>query len=97
MKEYKVTEKITEIKSIVGIKCDICKKEISGKYWNLTTYHNDWGNDSVDSYSHYDLCSRECINKALDNYIEDCEDSITQCFELEQDFFKKSESEKVEE
>lgn len=91
MKEYKITEKITEIKSIAGIKCDICKKEISGKYWNLTTYHNDWGNDSVDSYSHSDLCSRECINKALDKYIEDCEDSITHCFELEQDFYKKPE------
>lgn len=93
MKEYKVTEKITEIKTIAGIKCDICKKEISGKYWNLTTHHHDWGNDSIDSYSHSDLCSRECINKALDDYINDCEDSITQCFELEQDFFKKSEME----
>ena len=43
MKEYKVTEKITEIKSIAGIKCDICKKEITGKFWNLTTHHEDWG------------------------------------------------------
>lgn len=93
MKIYKTTEKMIETKTIAGIKCDICKKEITGKYWQLTTHHDDWGNDSVDSYSHSDLCSRECINKALDNYIEDCEDSITQCFELEQDFFKKSEME----
>lgn len=94
MKIYKTTERIVKTERIVGIKCDICQKEITGKYWQLTTHHDDWGNDSVDSYSHSDLCSRECINKALDDYINDCEDSCTQCFELEQDFFKKSESEK---
>lgn len=93
MKEYKITEKITEIKSIVGIKCDICGKEITGKFWNLTTHHHDWGNDSIESYRDFDLCSRECINKALDDYINDCKKSDTQCFELEQDFYKKPESE----
>ena len=88
MREFRATEKTIKTETLVGIKCDICEKEITGKYWQLTTHHEDWGNDSVDSYSHSDLCSRECINKALDNYIEDCEDSNTQCFELEQDFFK---------
>lgn len=91
MREYKTIETITKIDKLAGIKCDICKKEITGKYWQLTTHHDDWGNDSIESYSHYDLCSKECINKALDDYINDCEDSCTQCFELEQDFFKKSE------
>lgn len=96
MKEYKTTERIVKAERIVGIKCDICKKEITGKYWQLTTHHNDWGNDSIDSYKHSDICSRKCINKALDDYFNNCEDSCTQCFELEQDYFdyfKKSESE----
>lgn len=96
MKEYKTTERIVKKERIVGIKCDICQKEITGKYWQLTTHHHDWGNDSIDSYEHSDICSRKCINKALNDYINNCEDSYTQCFELEQDYFdyfKKTESE----
>lgn len=85
MREYKTIEKIVKTDIPTNIKCDICKKEITGKFWNLTTYHSDWGNDSVDSYEHFDLCSRECINKALDDYINNCKTSNTQCFELEQD------------
>ena len=86
MREHKNIEKIIRTEKVVGVKCDICKKEITGKFWRLTTHHNDWGNDSIDSYEHFDLCSRECINRALDDYIDDCKDSYTQCFELEQDF-----------
>lgn len=89
MRKYKTTEKIAKIDILADIKCDICKKEITGKFWHLTKHHNDWGNDSIDSYEHFDLCSRECINKALDDYINDCEESNTQCFELEQDFMRK--------
>ena len=76
----------------MGVKCDICGKEITGKFWRLTTHHHDWGNDSIESYERFDLCSRECINRALDDYIDDCEKSNTQCFELEQAFFRKAES-----
>lgn len=85
MREYKTIEKIVKTDIPTCIKCDICKKEITGKFWNLTTHHHDWGNDSIDSYEHFDLCSRECINKALDDYINNCKTSDTQCFELEQD------------
>lgn len=85
MREYKTIEKIVKTDIPTSIKCDICKKEITGKFWNLTTHHHDWGNDSIDSYEHFDLCSRECINKALDDYINNCKTSDTQCFELEQD------------
>lgn len=88
MRKYKHIDKITRIEIIACIKCDICGKEITGKYWRLTAYHNDWGNDSIDSYKHLDLCSRECINKTLDDYIKNCEYSCTQCFELEQDIFE---------
>jgi hypothetical protein len=94
MRKYKRIEKTVSTEIIAGVKCDICGKEITGKYWRLTTHHHDWGNDSVDSYEHSDLCSRECINKALDDYIKHCEVSYTQCFELEQDIFScKPESE----
>lgn len=93
MREHKHLEKIIRTETVAAVKCDICGKEITGKFWHLTTHHNDWGNDSIDSYEYYDLCSRECIDKALDNYIINCKASNTQCFELEQDFFRKAESE----
>lgn len=76
--KYKITK---------AIKCDVCHKEILGKYWQLTTHHNGWGNDSIDSYEYFDLCSRECINKKLDEYIKACKNSYTQEFELEQSYF----------
>jgi len=85
MREYKSVEKLVTIKVEEIVKCDFCGKEITGKFWQLTTHHNDWGNDSIDSYEHFDLCSRECINRALDDYIKNCKVSDTQCFELEQE------------
>jgi len=85
MTEYKTIETVTKINIPISTKCDICKKEITGKYWRLTRYHNDWGNDSTDFYKVFDLCSRECINKALDDYINSCKESFTQRFELEQE------------
>lgn len=85
MREYKSIEKIVKAEKLATIKCDFCGKEITGKFWQLTTHHYDWGNDSVDSYARFDLCSRECINRALDDYIKNCEVSDTQCFELEQE------------
>lgn len=93
MQEHKIVEKTIETKNLVAIKCDICGKEIAGQFWRLTTHHHDWGNDSIDSYEYFDLCSRECINKALDDYINDCKASNTQCFELEQGYFCKVKSE----
>lgn len=79
--------KTVKYKIIKAIKCDVCRKEISGKYWKLTTHHHDWGNDSIESYKYFDLCSKECINKKLDKYIKDCRNSCTEEFELEQMYF----------
>lgn len=97
MRIHKNIEKTIETEILVAVKCDICGKEITGKFWQLTTHHHDWGNDSIDSYEYKDLCSRECINKALDDYIKNCAVSDTQCFELEQDSLRvKAEGEEGE-
>lgn len=93
MRELKIIEKTIRTEKLVAVKCDICGKEITEKFWRLTKHHYDWGNDSIESYEKYDICSRKCINRALDDYIDDCEESNTRCFELEQDFFCKTESE----
>ena len=77
-------QEIREVEVIVGIKCDICGKNIKGKYWWLMTSHNDWGHDSVDSIKHYDLCSEKCVSNMFKEYFDDCKHSKTQRFELEQ-------------
>ena len=66
--------------------CNICKKIIYKRscanspelpknleqtsYWEVTTGHNDWGNDSGDSIEHFDICSPECLNKIMTKYIK---------------------------
>ena len=87
MRKCNYVEKTIKVENVKNIKCDVCDKEIDGKFWVLTTSHGDWGNDSVDSIEHFDICSTKCIHKALTAYIERCEYSYTQRFELEQDSF----------
>lgn len=88
-KRTQIQDVIYKKEVTIGINCDVCKKDITGKYWILTTHHDDWGNDSIDSFEHYDLCSKECINEKLNEYYDECRDSITQCFDLRQDIFIK--------
>ena len=84
------TETIThEVKTVKALKCDVCGQEFTGDYWRLFTFHNDWGNDSVDSNEFYDLCSEECVRNALEEYLEKCKHSNTQEFELSQKYFKE--------
>ncbi len=85
-KEEVVTEEITHKKRIkIGVKCDVCGKNIKGDFWNVITSHNDWGNDSCDSVERFDVCSRECIDKKIDEYMQNCKHSYTQEFQLEQE------------
>ena len=76
---------------VESIKCDVCGKEINGKFWLLTTSHGSWGKEQADSTEWFDICSAKCIGKKLNYYIERCKNSNTQCFELEQDFWCKHE------
>lgn len=84
------TETIThEVKTVKALKCDVCGKEFTEKYWKLNTYHYDWGNDSIDSNEFYDLCSENCVRAKIEGYFKECKHSLTQHFELSQDFFKE--------
>lgn len=94
MAEVVIKEEVTEtvthtVDRIKALKCDVCGKEFTGKYWDLTTQHSDWGNDSCESIKSFDLCSKECVQKKLDEYFKKCEHSDTQEFHLEQDYFKE--------
>lgn len=85
--------RVKKIEVVIGEQCfcDVCRKLIKktsekkveyciGDYWTLTTGHHDWGLESVDSIEVFDLCSRDCIQKKLNEYLKDC--AGTDYFEL---------------
>lgn len=65
--------------------CDECKKIIRSynpsdnskgysydhriEWYEVTTGHSDWGNDSIDSIAHLDICP-DCIEKVFGRYVE---------------------------
>lgn len=68
---YKVTRTMT------GVECDICNKIIpvlkrgENRYFEVTTGHRDWGNDSCESVETIDICP-ECVSKYVSDYLRDC-------------------------
>ena len=68
----------------VKTKCDVCLKEIpnfeetkdieKSRCFEVTTGHNLWGNDSVDSIKDYTICPN-CIQKFIKDYIEKVENT----------------------
>ena len=61
---------------VEGVECDVCKKIITPKDWkspecryfHIITGHHDWGNDSIDSIEHYDVCPH-CVGKFMTDYL----------------------------
>lgn len=79
---------------VVKKTCDVCLKEIPPTsnvfprknipYFNITTHHSDWGNDSIDSYENYHACCPECAMKFVSEYLERCFDgNNTEAIEIE--------------
>ncbi len=63
IKEKKIIKEFKEV--TVAIKCDACGKIYKGKdtpdeWHTFNQHHNEWGNDSCDSYKRYEVCSAEC-------------------------------------
>lgn len=92
IKESKMIKQDVVISEVC--RCDICNNMIYKKkenanngahlinYFYLTTGHYDWGNDSIESMQNYDICSAECLHKALDKFLRDFIDSNTAYFEV---------------
>lgn len=81
-KTHMVTEKVLVKETRY---CDICGKEIGEyeSYWELTTHHSDWGNDSCDSYENFDVCSKECMREKFEEYLESSDNKYnTMCFDV---------------
>ncbi len=63
--------------SIIDCKCDCCGKmagePFPKKWFNFSHGHSEWGNDSVDSYEYFDVCSPECFANQLEKSIDELE------------------------
>jgi hypothetical protein len=64
---------VTKIeRTLTKIVCDRCKKEIEKEkhYYEVTTEHEDWGSESIESIDDKDICSDECLQKEFESYLE---------------------------
>jgi hypothetical protein len=92
----KQTKEIKEQREVVvAVICDNCGKEHKGNEmpddWHiLTACHDEWGNDSIDSYEKYMACSSECYIKLLNKIIIEYDSyPSTMINEMSIDFAKK--------
>lgn len=96
IEEIKETKQIIAETVIAKItKCDICGKIICDSrysrhsikiqdHYRLMTGHHDWGNDSCESIETFDICSKECLQKKFDEYIQESSgDTNTEYFEVD--------------
>ena len=64
--EVREQREVTELKVItIAVKCDVCEKinkesDIPSEWHGFNHHHNEWGNDSIDSYEYHDVCSPKC-------------------------------------
>lgn len=68
IKTHTVTERVCVKETTY---CDVCNGVIGNNedYWELTTGHHDWGNDSEESIEHFDICSETCLREKFDEYV----------------------------
>lgn len=67
MKVKTVTQRIKDRQEVV---CDNCKglaKEYPG-FFEVTTHHERWGNDSIDTYETRHFCCKACMDVFLNEY-----------------------------
>lgn len=76
--ETKVEVKTKSVRKVEYIRCDGCGKKImpydyrtrkDASYVHIHTWHNDWGNDSVDSHEYGDYC-KECAKSFVSAYVD---------------------------
>jgi hypothetical protein len=73
---------IAHFQALKGVKCDVCGRFVApkwgrskeNKYYNVTTGHNDWGNDSFESRESRDICP-DCINAFVTKYLDESKGS----------------------
>lgn len=79
----KEVKEIIKTKNITKeISCDQCLKVICDSDTNKDstlsfftghTFHNEWGNDSIDSHNYIDVCGLDCLLKYTKGYFKESE------------------------
>ena len=64
---------------VVGYKCDNCGAEhntptLPDDWHEFSGQHNNWDNDSIESYKEYTACSPECYVKLLCKAVKEFEE-----------------------
>ena len=85
------------VRKIEYIRCDKCNKKIlpskyreeKSNYIHIHTWHNDWGNDSIDSHEYGDYC-KDCAKEVIAEYISKA--NGTEELELEHKYFWENET-----
>ena len=85
------------VRKIEYIRCDKCNKKIlpskyreeKSSYIHIHTWHNDWGNDSIDSHERNDYC-KDCAKEVVAEYISRARG--TEELELENKYLFESET-----
>jgi hypothetical protein len=69
MKRFKKKEVVKIEEVYIGFQCDYCKKKFNrdenddddDDYYSFNSHHSYWGDDSIESYDHYEVCSGKCF------------------------------------
>jgi phospholipase C len=99
--EKREVKKITDTREVtIGFICDVCKKEHIGEdvpdnWHSFSHQHSEWGNDSMDSWEYFHVCSAGCYTtqlgkclKEMSGYKRSAEiDNMT--FDFASDLFQK--------
>lgn len=75
MKSYIDKKVERSLKVLNKITCDVCDGNIiigsEQLYYEVESSHNHWGNDSIESIKHFDLCSKKCLTYHFKNFMND--------------------------
>lgn len=75
-------------KHIYGPKDEKLSPDIDNGIYEITTFHDDWGEDSWESYKKYTACGSECLQKIFNEYIKDtANNKSTQKIEIKHEYY----------
>ena len=80
----KYGERLVKREQVTSVTCDGCGKTVSEEqddWYCFSSYHEDWGNDSIESQEYWDACSGACylkvVRKVVDDYGEHQNPTLT--------------------
>ena len=67
-------EKMVKEKVVAYYQCDNCKKS-GNNYLSFSSHHEEWGNDSIESWMYWDVCSAVCFKQLVREQLDDNENN----------------------